>query len=35
LLEIRFGQEKAEKEARAWNNAYKVSDVKFMVGKEG
>jgi hypothetical protein len=26
---------KAEKEAREWNKAYKGSDVKFMVRREG
>jgi hypothetical protein len=28
-------KKKAEKEAREWNKAYKGSDVKFMVRKEG
>jgi len=28
-------KKKAEKEAREWNTAYKGSDVKFMVRKEG
>ena len=28
-------KKKAEKEARAWNKAYKSSDVKFMVRREG
>jgi hypothetical protein len=28
-------KKKAEKEARSWNKAYKGSDIKFMVRKEG
>jgi hypothetical protein len=28
-------KKKAEKEARAWNKAYRGSDVKFMVRMEG
>jgi hypothetical protein len=28
-------KKKAEKEAREWNKAYKGSDVKFLVRKEG
>jgi hypothetical protein len=35
LLENVPSKKKAEKEAREWNKAYKGSDVKFLVRKEG